>query len=1090
MKQYQISYRDPGSFGSTLARIRRACDGMSYGSVLFYITWAEEARAGLRDVTEAIGRYFPESFYYGNEASGNIAMGAFSLGIHVTCYVFEAADAKTELVWVEEGTRYASLEDLWAYCRTREGLRAVELIPTMSYIETLKIDGSVPALGGDILLFGGASVNYDDPGYDADIIASGHPQTKDGMAVVLYYGKEFVFSSASVLGWKGLGRQMEVTDSTGKCIREIDGSPAYAVYEKYLNLTVEDRDTLVFPLIAEEDGNEYIRTPQTVLPDKSMRMFADIPKGTKVRIAYGDKNTILSSVYGAAKEIADFRPEAIRVYSCAARLLFWGRDEVSKETLPLQEIAPVCGFYTGGEILRFGEKLRVLNSTLAIVCLREGEADPHRAAGRVSRSEDKSLISRLTYFTEKIVEEEKAQRMLAESFEKVLSAEYQVMYYIDIRGGRASFLHGDEEAKKFVPIFNADSAEAMFANFRRYYVDTAVAEEDRERVLSVMNAPNILNVLKHSNSVSVNYRVRRNLVDPVYTEMRMMKAGEENGELTAAILAFRMSDEELRTALEVQEKLREDAQMIGGLASGYHTLYYVNLDEQTIRIYSLDGERYPELRPIAADSRDPVGVLRSFGTSDLVHPDDRKLFAPLTADTVRELLAHTKKYTVRFRRNYSGVYRWLEMDIVKYEDADERANAVAVGFADRDREIRAEREQQRRLEEALRSAEVANRSKSSFLFNMSHDIRTPMNAIKGFTAMAKKYAGDTDKVRDYLDKIDISGQQLITLINQVLEMSRIESGRIGFDEKPVDIRERFSSMVTVVEAQARLKGLDFHASLENVTHFRVLADDSRMGQIALNVAGNAIKYTPEGGRVDFVLKEIPPRKSGCATMVFTVKDTGIGMSPEFLDRLFEPFSRENNTTVSGIQGTGLGMSIVKNLVDLKEGSIAVASKPGEGTRFDITLDFIIDAENAEAPAPAEKKTDPGSFAGRRILLVEDNEMNREIARDMLDEYGFIVEEAEDGSVAAEKCRAAAQRGEYGYYDLILMDIQMPVMNGYDATRAIRAIPVPDGTRIPIIAMTANAFEEDRRNAFAAGMDEHLAKPIDARGLLEMLSRFL
>ena len=373
---------------------------------------------------------------------------------------------------------------------------------------------------------------------------------------------------------------------------------------------------------------------------------------------------------------------------------------------------------------------------------------------------------------------------------------------------------------------------------------------------------------------------------------------------------------------------------------------------------------------------------------------------------------------------------------------------------------------------------------------MSHDIRTPMNAIMGFTAMAKKYADDGELVKDYLEKIDISGRQLLTLINQVLEMSRIESGTIDYVETPIDSLERFQSMLTVLSAQARAKGLNFRSSIQNLVHSKIYADDTKMNQIILNVVSNAMKYTPEGGSIFFNLEELLPHKEGYATYRFTIQDTGIGMSKEYIDKIYLPFSREKNSTVSKTQGTGLGMTIVKKLVDLKEGTIDIDSKPGEGTKFEITMDFrIANEKELEEQIASTQELRTASFDGKRVLLVEDNEMNREIAKDILDEYGFIIEEAEDGDDAVRMCYAAAERGEFNYYDFILMDIQMPRMNGYEATRAIRAIPAPDGVHIPIIAMTANAFDEDKKNAFAAGMDEHLAKPIEITKLLETFARF-
>ena len=387
-----------------------------------------------------------------------------------------------------------------------------------------------------------------------------------------------------------------------------------------------------------------------------------------------------------------------------------------------------------------------------------------------------------------------------------------------------------------------------------------------------------------------------------------------------------------------------------------------------------------------------------------------------------------------------------------------------------------QRKQQRIVEEA-------NSSKTTFLFNMSHDIRTPMNAITGYTALARRHIDNKEMVYDYLNKIDISSHELLALINQVLEMSRIESGKVTMEEKPVDITEKFSSMVAILKPQAEMKGLEFRTAVRNVRNRMVITDELRLGQIALNVVSNAIKYTPEGGTVELILEETDSDTKGCSNYRLTTKDTGIGMSPEFVKKIFDPFSREQSSTVSQIQGTGLGMSIVKDLVELMDGTIDIDSTQGVGTEITISLPIkhsTSDGITKEQNITEEVKT--ASLDGLKILLVEDNEMNREIATDILEEYGTKIDTAENGALAVEKVRNANP----GDIDVVLMDIQMPVMNGYDATRAIREF----NKEIPIIAMTANAFEEDRQNALASGMNEHIAKPIDIVKLKETLARFL
>lgn len=391
----------------------------------------------------------------------------------------------------------------------------------------------------------------------------------------------------------------------------------------------------------------------------------------------------------------------------------------------------------------------------------------------------------------------------------------------------------------------------------------------------------------------------------------------------------------------------------------------------------------------------------------------------------------------------------------------------------------------RALNQALDDANAANNAKTAFLFSMSHDIRTPMNAITGYASLAKKYIGNTEQVKGYLDKIDVSGTRLLALINQVLEMSRVESGKVVLLEVPTSIKEKNEVIDVIFSEQARSAGIELLIESKNIVHDYVLTDGDRLDQIINNVISNAIKYTKEGGTVKYSVEERACDTDGYGMYVFTVADTGIGMSEEFIPKMFETFSRAENSTVSRIQGTGLGMPIVKKLVELMKGSIDVESKLGEGTTFTISIPMKITSEPKSSDEKTEKLADI-SLAGMRVLLVEDNEMNREIAGEILTDYDVEVEFAEDGDIAVEM----VQNANPGWYNLILMDIQLPRMDGYTATKMIRAIDDKRLASIPIIAMTANAFEEDRQNAIKAGMNGHLGKPIDVEKLVDTLMEYI
>ena len=396
-------------------------------------------------------------------------------------------------------------------------------------------------------------------------------------------------------------------------------------------------------------------------------------------------------------------------------------------------------------------------------------------------------------------------------------------------------------------------------------------------------------------------------------------------------------------------------------------------------------------------------------------------------------------------------------------------------------------EKQTALEEALSLAQSANRAKTTFLNNMSHDIRTPMNAIIGYTELASSHIDNKEQVLDYLSKIGQSSDHLLSLINDVLDMSRIESGKMTLHENPEDLCDILNTLYDIVQADIRAKELDFRMDTDGIRHTHVLCDKPRLKQVLLNILSNSIKYTQRGGTILLYAVETEGADSGTDSgdsvgLTFRIRDNGMGMSAEFLKTIFDPFTRVNSSTVSGIQGTGLGMAITKSIVDMMGGTISVESEEGKGTETTISVTF----RRSEAAAPVETDISSYDFSGKRILLVEDNELNREIATELLTEEGFCVDAVTDGTEAVERMETA----DSGSYDLILMDIQMPVMNGYEAARRIRALGSAYCKSVPILAMTANAFEEDRRAALEAGMNEHISKPIDISVMKEKLALFL
>lgn len=370
-------------------------------------------------------------------------------------------------------------------------------------------------------------------------------------------------------------------------------------------------------------------------------------------------------------------------------------------------------------------------------------------------------------------------------------------------------------------------------------------------------------------------------------------------------------------------------------------------------------------------------------------------------------------------------------------------------------------------------AEEANKAKTDFLNNMSHDIRTPMNVILGYNELMKQYLTDPILV-DYQNKIEQSGKLLLSIINNVLDMARIESGKMVVEERAEQIGLVVEEIESVFESCAQEKNIVFTTSVD-VDHTHVLWDGFKVREILMNLVGNAFKYTPDGGHIAIDVKELDCARSGYVRIQTQVKDTGIGMSEDYLPTLFDSFSREYNTTIGKVSGTGLGMAIVKNLVDMMDGEICVKSKIGEGTCFTLTFEHkIADADSIEWNQELDVLDEKSILEGKRVLLVEDNELNAEIAMAILEQSGLILDRVEDGLACVNRLSEV----DADLYDLILMDIQMPNMNGYEATRRIRQFENVKKASIPILAMTANAFEEDKKMAMEAGMNGHISKPID------------
>ena len=651
-----------------------------------------------------------------------------------------------------------------------------------------------------------------------------------------------------------------------------------------------------------------------------------------------------------------------------------------------------------------------------------------------------------------------------------------------------------------------------------------------------------------------------------------------------------------------KDALKETQKRMGiitALGTAYDSIMLLDLKKNTVEtLKDVPGEeQYKRIRPMQREE-----MLRC--TQAIVAEPYRAEYLEFMDATT--MTARLKKHTSLVFTGRTVHDLWFTTLLIPQRtDDDGSVTAVLVATRDTTAEKQTEQKQQDALRSALAAAEHANKAKTVFLNSMSHDIRTPMNAILGFTALASTHLDNAELVKDYLQKISVSGQHLLSLINDVLDMSRIESGTIKLDNAPVHLPDVLHDLRTIIQGNISAKQLDLYVDTQDIQHEDIITDKLRLNQILLNIVGNAVKFTPAGGTINIRVTEKPCPRSGCTTYVFSVKDNGIGMSQEFQQHVFDSFAREQTVTRSGIQGTGLGMAITKNIVDMMGGTITLKSEQGKGSEVTVTLDckisktqtksqpipelrgaralvvdddaqtcmsvskmlrqiemtadwttsgkeailraqeaheqgrdfkaYIIDwlmpdMNGIETVRRIRKVIEPGTpiiiltaydwsdieqeareagvtafvgkplfmselravlthtqtepqpmqmpqhagYAGKKVLLVEDNALNREIATAILEQAGLQVDSVEDGTDAVARMNTAAE----DQYDLILMDVQMPRMDGYTATRKIRAMDDPRKANIPIVAMTANAFDEDRKKAFAAGMNAHVAKPID------------
>ena len=511
----------------------------------------------------------------------------------------------------------------------------------------------------------------------------------------------------------------------------------------------------------------------------------------------------------------------------------------------------------------------------------------------------------------------------------------------------------------------------------------------------------------------------------------------------------------------------------------YREVYIVNLKENYGRMI------YPEDKDDKEKGNYKKIIERHFEEGILSRESEELVRNMLQPESMREALMGKNSVEYQYRkRKPDGTMEWCATTVTVSERENGVPVTVVMCIRSVESIIKKEEQQKTILESALLNANQANEAKTVFLTNMSHDMRTPMNGIMGFCDLAMRHVEEPERVRDCLRKILESSHILLGIIDNMLDMSRIESGHLNLERSENNLVQIMNDVYGLLKVSLDSKKISYVLDMRDVKHEWVYCDLLRMHQILINVVGNAVKFTQPGGSITVTVKEKPSLSEGIANYFFHIRDTGIGMTPEFMEKVFQPFERERTSTVSKIPGTGLGLAVTKNIVDLMNGSIEVESEIGKGSEFTISLSFRVRKQAIKMGdllqmATETVKTD--NLAGKWVLLVEDNELNREIAKALLEEEGLIVDEADDGDVAVEMVRNSK-----GRYDFVLMDIQMPRMNGYKAAKAIRGLEDEKLAAIPIIAMSANALEEDQKESLRSGMDMHLAKPIEMDKVLAAL----
>lgn len=684
-----------------------------------------------------------------------------------------------------------------------------------------------------------------------------------------------------------------------------------------------------------------------------------------------------------------------------------------------------------------------------------GKDGYHYVSESVEKEGNSILHGHISDVTEFIREKEQNNILSA------LTMDYTSLVLCDLKQDTVEVIKQDASCAEM----NWDS----YSESLNYFYDNILMKDSCPNYMDILSNESLMRTLKEQGSLEWQFQIVPDENGISNLGARAVFLYEDLNHFKI-IMGFRPIDEIVK-----REKVLElQREIIEGLGKEYFSVLLLELDSGQIFSYREVGENGKRIADFCRKYGNQWCELLPAYADEIVTDESRENF--LDQLSLDALCSKQDDFsmTYEFKTGDRIIYHQTRIAYVYKKD---RSRVAVIGTRNIDDLIKKERMQEAKLKEAYIVAEEANKAKTDFLNNMSHDIRTPMNVILGYNELMKQYLTDPILV-DYQNKIEQSGKLLLSIINNVLDMARIESGKMVVEERAEQIGLVVEEIENVFESSAQEKNIVFTTSVD-VDHTHVLWDGFKVREILMNLVGNAFKYTPDGGHIAIDVKELDCARSGYVRIQTQIKDTGIGMSEDYLPTLFDSFSREYNTTIGKVSGTGLGMAIVKNLVDMMDGDICVKSKLGEGTCFTLTFEHrIADADSIEWNQELDVLDEKSILEGKRVLLAEDNDLNAEITMAILEQSGLVLDRVEDGLACVNRLSEV----DADLYDLILMDIQMPNMNGYEATRRIRQFENVKKASIPILAMTANAFEEDKKMAMEAGMNGHISKPIDVNVL--------